>query len=517
MDGGGAAPTADAGGAGGAGAAGAGAGAAVPGATPVMGDGAAPVQAHVHHHAHDHHGHHDPFFTNGPHRTNTDSTLPKSRPISVNELRESQKSWLANRDDLSTDIEHYFVGPRDLSRHTKWPTFLRMHGSILPRLILPLFFVAAWSTVITLVTMLRWDLSVASILLTVLGFVVGLALSFRSSTAYERYNDGRKYWTQLIMASRNIARLIWLHTREREGELGKDDLLKKLTALNLVQAFAVALKHNLRFEPTIAYADLFKLVGHLDTFARDAHDPDLVKPLQKTPWKAAGEYMGVSFAESNPRKLIKRAKKPLGHLPMEILNHLSAYVNHCTVQGLFYSATYEGQLITAVNSLSEVLAGSERVRDTPLPEAYCIAISQIAWIYILVLPFQLVDPLNYLAIPGSVVAAYIILSFVAIGRELENPFGDDVNDLPLDSYCKQLSAELDIITATPPAKIDEITSCSDNLVMYPLSEDSYEKWKQRSVAEIREALKYKVISTKKVSGSEESDSAVIYTEATVKA
>lgn len=29
-------------------------------------------------------------------------------------------------------------------------------------------------------------------LLTVLGFVVALALSFRSSTAYERYSEGRK-------------------------------------------------------------------------------------------------------------------------------------------------------------------------------------------------------------------------------------------------------------------------------------------------------------------------------------
>jgi predicted membrane chloride channel (bestrophin family) len=31
-----------------------------------------------------------------------------------------------------------------------------------------------------------------SVLLTVLGFVVALALSFRSSTAYERYSEGRK-------------------------------------------------------------------------------------------------------------------------------------------------------------------------------------------------------------------------------------------------------------------------------------------------------------------------------------
>lgn len=75
------------------------------------------------------------------------------------------------------------------------------------------------------------------------------------------------------------------------------------------------------------------LVGHLDTFARDAHDRMVVNPPQKTIWKSAGEYLGVSFAESNPRKYIKRSKKPLGHLPLEILNHLSAYVDSCVANG----------------------------------------------------------------------------------------------------------------------------------------------------------------------------------------
>lgn len=76
-------------------------------------------------------------------------------------------------------------------------------------------------------------------LLTVLGFVVGLALSFRSATAYERYGEGRKYfqsrillmnryWGQMVLTTRNLARIIWVHAAEREGELGKEDLISKL-------------------------------------------------------------------------------------------------------------------------------------------------------------------------------------------------------------------------------------------------------------------------------------------------
>jgi hypothetical protein len=114
--------------------------------------------------------------------------------------------------------------------------------------------------------------------------------------------------------------------------------------MNLILAFAVALKHKLRFEPDIAYDDIAGLVGHLNTFARDAHDHHVVHPPPKTLWKSAGEYLGVSFAESNPRKLVKRSKKPLGHLPLEILNHLSAYIDSCVANGTLTSSLHQGQV-----------------------------------------------------------------------------------------------------------------------------------------------------------------------------
>lgn len=118
------------------------------------------------------------------------------------------------------------------------------------------------------------------------------------------------------------------------------------TAMNLLLAFAVALKHKLRFEPDIAYEDLAGLVGHMDTFARDAHNHNVVHARPKTLWKSVGEYLGVSFAESNPRKLIKRSTQPLGHLPLEILNHLSAYIDSCVANGTLTSALHQGQAST---------------------------------------------------------------------------------------------------------------------------------------------------------------------------
>ena len=77
-------------------------------------------------------------------------------------------------------------------------------------------------------------MSVSNVLLVILGFLVGMALSFRSSTAYERYSDGRKFWTQLMYNSNVLARIIWVHTDKRtaqekkeEAEEDKDDGDKK--------------------------------------------------------------------------------------------------------------------------------------------------------------------------------------------------------------------------------------------------------------------------------------------------
>ena len=98
------------------------------------------------------------------------------------------------------------------------------------------------------------SVAIDTVLLTVLGFVVAFGLSFRCSTAYERYNDGRKYWSQLTLTSRNLARLIWINVEERvdpeHPEYTKKDLLGKISAINLINAFAMALKHRLRFAET---------------------------------------------------------------------------------------------------------------------------------------------------------------------------------------------------------------------------------------------------------------------------
>lgn len=399
------------------------------------------------------------------------------------------RPWIQAHDNKSSIIVDEYLGrPLKIERHSKLPHFLRLTGSITPRMLVPLAFVGCWATLITCICKFKYPLVVSSVLLTVLGFVVGLGISFRTSSAYERYVDGRKYWTQLIQTSRDLARHIWIHTKERHGEdpqQGKADLLAKLTALNLIVAFAFSLRHRLRFEPYTNYRDLEHLVSHLSTFAGAASDP--LAPPRRTPssWKRLGGYLGLTIAESNPRKLIKRSTKNLGNLPLEILTYLSAYVRSATADKIL-DGNPEAMIMGNLASLNEVLAGTERVLNTPLPIAYSIAISQITWVYVLALPFQLWNLLGWVTIPGTIVAAYIILGIAAIGREIENPFGHDSNDLPLKRYCKEIAAEIDGIASRAPPKPEDFIHTDQNHVLYSMG---YGAWNERSVEEIRATLR----------------------------
>jgi len=278
----------------------------------------------------------------------------------------------------------------------------------------------------------------------------------------------------------------------------KTDLLGKISALNLINAFAVALKHRLRFEPAVDYPDLSPLVFHLNgTMAKNA-DQTKLRHRKPSPMKQLGENLGITFAQSNPRKLIKRSQENLGNLPHEILTHLTAYIEKVIQEDkAMPTACTQNLAFTDIRIMADILTGTERVLNTPLPLAYSISISQITWAYIMVLPFQLVMKLDWVTIPATMVAAYIILGLAIIGREIENPFGNDVNDLPLEAYCTEIAADLDVLTSVPMDDYKKFTTDIENRPLFPLSYSTATEWESQSVEDIREALKAKATTSSK--------------------
>ena len=91
------------------------------------------------------------------------------------------------------------------------------------------------------------------------------------------------------------------------------------------------------------------------------------------------------------------------------------------------------------------------------------------------------------------VALHLLTQFTsiglsAIGREIENPFGHDVNDLPLEAFCEELELDIDYITSQPPPAARDYMRRDGNMPIWPLSHKNYSSWMLRSKQDIRDAL-----------------------------
>jgi putative membrane protein len=95
-------------------------------------------------------------------------------------------------------------------------------------------------------------------------------------------------------------------------------------------------------------------------------------------------------------------------------------------------------------------------------------------------------------VPATLITSYIILGLALIGSHIENPFGDDVNDLPLDKFCDEIAHDIDVISSLPASKPGHWMKRIANRPLWPLSRSSVNVWESRSEEEIREALRMKV-------------------------
>ncbi len=229
--------------------------------------------------------------------------------------------------------------------------------------------------------------------------VLGLLLVFRTNTSYERFWEGRKLWGTIVNTSRNLARQIWVSVETSRQS--------KEQALKLIVAFAIATKQHLRQHP---------------------YDPalrHLVSPAQLD-------------------KLLEMNSPPL-----EIALWLGDYLQVQQLKGRINP--YQLQAMTKqLNDLVDALGGCERILKTPLPIAYSIHLKQLLVMYCLALPFQVVSELNWWTVPVVSLVAFAVFGVEEIGLEIENPFGCDTNDLPLNAICHTMERNIqDLITLTP--------------------------------------------------------------------
>lgn len=266
------------------------------------------------------------------------------------------------------------------------------HGSVLSKIFSRLLLNFLLS--IAVIIMLPWY-SMLGIKFTlapfsILGVAIAIFLGFRNNACYARYVEARHLWGQLVIASRSILREV---KTTLPDECGMEDFVR------LQIAFAHCLRMTLRRQPQTQV-----LGNYLDQDALQkvvaSHSPANRILLLMGEWLA-----------------IRRRSGKLSDILFHSLNN-------------------------RLNDMSSVLAGCERIANTPVPFAYTLILHRTVYLFCIMLPFALVVDLHYMTPFISVLISYTFIALDALAEELEDPFGTENNDLPLDAICNAIEIDL---------------------------------------------------------------------------
>lgn len=211
-----------------------------------------------------------------------------------------------------------------------------------------------------------------------IGFLFSLLLAFRINSAYDRWWEGRKLWGALTNNSRNLA---------------------------------IKLKHLVSAED----AEYFNYLIPLYTRALKNHLRDHYVP-------EAQDYINI-----NPNK----------HVPNQVASAIIQRIYALNKSGII-SHEQLLSLKDEMTSFTDICGGCERIKKTPIPFSYSVFIKKFIFTYIMTLPFAWAFTLGYYVVPFVCFILFVFASIELIAEEIEDPFGHDANDLPLNSICENI-------------------------------------------------------------------------------
>jgi len=98
--------------------------------------------------------------------------------------------------------------------------------------------------------------------------------------------------------------------------------------------------------------------------------------------------------------------------------------------------------------LLEICGGCERIRNTPIATSYRVFLNHALAIYLLTLPWGIVNELRMWTIPIVFFTSYFIVAAEGIAEHVEQPFVADGDGLDLDAICKAIEDSVGEIFAT---------------------------------------------------------------------
>ena len=220
-----------------------------------------------------------------------------------------------------------------------------------------------------------------------LGFVISLLLVFRTNTAYDRWWEGRKLWGNLVNNSRNLALKL--------AVILKDE------------------KDHTFFRKTIPlYATvLHKHLNNVET--------------------------GLQLFENLDLEIDNHKHQP---------NQVAKMMFH-KINDLYTEKKISGDQLIIINaeiqSFTDICGACERIKNTPIPYSYSTFFKKFIFFYVMTLPFGYSVSLGYYVAPVVVFIFYVLASLELIAEEIEDPFGDDQNDLPTEKLAEKIKKNVE--------------------------------------------------------------------------
>lgn len=294
----------------------------------------------------------------------------------------------------------------DYDPHNWYAHLLDIKGSMVREICGRVMTSVVWSALVVVVHGYHPWIGMPSSLHSLVGVAVGLLLVLRTNSSYDRFWEGRKLWGSIVNECRNLA---------RAGRvLLKDDP-------NLMREIV-------RWSAAFPYAAMFSLRG------RDGFGPVALRlPIEE-----------AEMALATP------------HTPLEVATKITARLASARDRGLISDYVFV-YLDTNVQLLIDYLGGCERIRKTPIPFAYMVHLRRALILYAFSLPFAMVDEFGWATVLVTLLVTYVFFGIEEIAVEIEDPFGEDANDLPLEEICATIEGNVlpligDVETVTAGVK-----------------------------------------------------------------
>jgi putative membrane protein len=216
---------------------------------------------------------------------------------------------------------------------------------------------------------------------TILGFVLSILLVFRTNTAYDRWWEGRRLWGRLVNDSRSLA--------------------LKLNSISSVKSHPVF--------------------------------PQLINYLVQYPHVLSLHLRNKKIEDSQiPRDC---------HQPNFIEGRILFCLNQLREDGCL-NDTLLLWLNEEIRAYSEVCGACERIKNTPIPYSYSLFLKKFIFVYIMTMPYGFIVEFRYGVTIAVSFVFYVLASLELIAEEIENPFGEDANDLSLDEIAKSIECNI---------------------------------------------------------------------------